>query len=163
MRYCTVDNCKNKHYAKGLCHTHYNKKYVTPEYCAWNRMKDRCYNKNYQFYKYYGGRGITVCDRWRNSFSNFFADMGNKPSTRHSLDKVDNNGNYEPSNCRWATPLEQASNKSNNNRTVGVSFYRNKWQAKLEINRVCVYRHMFDTYEKAVIARKDAEKKYCVI
>jgi hypothetical protein len=74
-------------------------------------MKRRCHNINYSQYFYYGGRGITVCDRWINSFENFIADMGEKPSSLHSLDRIDNNGNYEPSNCRWATSSEQRINQ----------------------------------------------------
>ncbi len=83
----------------------------TAEYRAWHSMKDRCFCVNNKSYSYYGGRGITVCDRWRNSFENFFEDMGKKPRKDLSLDRVDNNGNYAPNNCRWATHSEQQSNK----------------------------------------------------
>jgi hypothetical protein len=76
-------------------------------------MKARCSNPNTKYYKDYGGRGIQVCERWIHSFENFLEDMGEKPSPNHSMDRVDNNGNYEPSNCRWATAKEQASNTRN--------------------------------------------------
>jgi hypothetical protein len=84
-------------------------------YNIWASMKARCFNPKKDKYKYYGGRGVTVCERWRNSFENFLADMGEPPSARHSIDRINNDGNYEPSNCRWATPLEQAHNKRNIN------------------------------------------------
>lgn len=88
---------------------------VSPEYRAWVHMKTRCYNVNASNYYLYGGRGIKVCDRWFNSFENFFADMGMRPSAEHSLDRYPNvNGDYELSNCRWATKIEQARNKRNN-------------------------------------------------
>lgn len=89
----------------------------TVEYLTWRRMKRRCYNEREHNYRHYGGRGISVCDRWRNSFENFLADMGQRPSSRHSLDRIDVDGNYEPSNCRWATHLEQARNKRKRPRT----------------------------------------------
>lgn len=73
-------------------------------------MRERCYNPKHIAYHRYGGRGITVCDRWRNSFEAFLADMGARPEGR-TLDRVNNNGNYEPSNCRWATPKEQRANQ----------------------------------------------------
>lgn len=82
------------------------------EYRSWLCMRARCsYPNNNEFHRY-GARGITVCDRWEGSFENFIADMGRKPTTRHSIDRFpDPYGNYEPANCRWATPLEQANNK----------------------------------------------------
>lgn len=85
--------------------------YGTPEYSAWGSMKTRCYNQAQRAYKDYGARGISVCDRWRFSFENFLEDMGLKPSPKHSIDRINNNGNYEPGNCRWVTIEVQADNK----------------------------------------------------
>ncbi len=111
----------------------------TSVYLAWLAMKNRCYVATNKHYHNYGGRGISVCDRWLNSFENFFADMGNKPSEDYSLDRYPNmNGNYEPSNCRWATREQQANNTRRNafyiingekitatqaNRKYGISIY----------------------------------------
>lgn len=80
-------------------------------YSIYKGMIERCYYEKSKGYKYYGLRGITVCDRWRNCFSNFRDDMGEPTSIKHSLDRINNDGNYEPSNCRWATAKEQANNK----------------------------------------------------
>ena len=89
----------------------------TPEYGAWNGMKTRCLNKSFRYYSYYGGRGISVCERWLR-FENFLADMGlkPKPKSRYSLDRIDTNGNYEPGNCRWATDQEQSENRRSTKR-----------------------------------------------
>jgi len=84
----------------------------TTEYTCWVNMRLRCFNPNDQHWADYGGRGITVCERWRDSFENFLVDMGRKPTSAHSIDRWPNNdGNYELSNCRWATQKEQASNR----------------------------------------------------
>jgi hypothetical protein len=82
----------------------------TQEYRAWVNMRQRCYNQNNTKYDDYGARGIKVCDRWFHSFKNFLADMGYKPSPEYSLDRRNNDGNYEPKNCRWATRKVQRNN-----------------------------------------------------
>jgi hypothetical protein len=74
-------------------------------------MRNRCYNPKNNRYKIYGGRGIKVCDEWLKSFKNFIDDIGRKPGPQYSIDRINVNGNYEPSNCRWATPEQQANNK----------------------------------------------------
>jgi hypothetical protein len=86
------------------------------EYNTWHSMKSRCLRKTDPNYHHYGGRGIIICDRWKDSFENFFADMGFKPTPKHSIDRIDVDGNYEPSNCRWATAKEQANNTRRNKR-----------------------------------------------
>ena len=85
-----------------------------PEYRHWINMKSRCFNPNVPNFKNYGGRGITVCERWKDDFSAFFADMGPRPSKRHTIDRKENSGNYEPKNCRWATHSEQGRNRRGN-------------------------------------------------
>lgn len=89
-----------------------HRKSNTRTYNSWEGMKGRCLNPNNQRWESYGGRGITVCERWLN-FDNFLADMGDRPKGR-SLDRIDNNGNYELSNCRWATPRQQQNNMKTN-------------------------------------------------
>ena len=87
---------------------------MTPEYGAWSCMKSRCTNPNAKQFKYYGGRGIKICKRWFHSFENFLSDMGRRPSSKHSLDRYPNiNGDYKPSNCRWATKKEQSEGRRN--------------------------------------------------
>lgn len=83
----------------------------TPEYVAWKQLKTRCLLATGKDFPLYGGRGIRVCDRWRSSFANFLADMGPRPTPGHSMDRIDPEGHYEPTNCRWATPREQRLNQ----------------------------------------------------
>lgn len=105
----------------------------SPEYATWCRIKDRCLNQNNPKYERYGARGIVVCERWVQSFDNFYSDMGKRPSDKHSIDRVNNDGPYSPDNCRWAAPQEQARNKSNNRwlTAAGVTETLTWWAARL--------------------------------
>jgi hypothetical protein len=125
---CTMPGCENTHVAKGLCRKHYGRRYRTgtteriqredhkmyyfPEYKTWCAIKDRCYRKNSINYHRYGGRGITVCEKWKNSFISFYTDMGPKPSKKHTIDRIDNDRGYYKENCRWITQAENARNSS---------------------------------------------------
>jgi hypothetical protein len=113
----------------------------SPEYRIWSLIIQRCINSNCPRYHDYGGRGITVCDRWLNSFEAFYEDMGPRPSPDHSIDRRENDGNYEKNNCKWSTRVEQQNNKRNN---VFYEYNGRKYQIaeliKLPealINRVC--------------------------
>lgn len=111
--------------------------YLLPEYRTWIGIKVRCYNPKNAFYKNYGGRGIRVCERWLSSVENFVQDMGKRPSSKHSIERLDVNGNYEPSNCIWATQDKQSNNRRS---SVFVEFKGEKltisqWSNKLNIKR----------------------------
>jgi hypothetical protein len=83
------------------------------EYNSWVAMRQRCYSVKHQHYNNYGGRGIRICVRWENSFENFLIDMGPKPNKKYSIHRLDNDKNYEPDNCKWATSKEQSNNRRN--------------------------------------------------
>lgn len=106
------------------------------EYKTWRAIKARCLNPKNPAFHNYGGRGITICDRWLNSFENFLEDMGRKPSKNHSIDRINNNGNYELSNCKWSSKKEQ----SNNQRINKIVTYNEKtqtlrqWSEELKID-----------------------------
>lgn len=105
---------KDKAYSHNIRHGHTSwRTQSSPTFNSWAHMIQRCTNPKNRGFKNYGGRGITVCDRWLESFENFLSDMGEKPKGK-SLDRKNNNGNYEPGNCRWATPKEQGNNTRRN-------------------------------------------------
>lgn len=114
------------------------------EFEAWHSMKQRCSNPNYKNYKWYGGRGIRVCDRWLNSFTDFYGDMGKRPSNKYSLDRIDVNGNYEPDNCKWSTAKEQHNNKRTNKviEVNGRTQTIQQWCDELGINSHTVYKRL---------------------
>lgn len=99
----------------GLIHGDTTNNRSSPEYVSWSSMKSRCYNKNDPGYRYYGGRGIRVCNRWKNNFVDFLFDVGRRPTLTHSLDRYPSrDGNYGPKNVRWATQVEQQNNRDSN-------------------------------------------------
>lgn len=126
-------------------------------------MIQRCYDPKVKSYHRYGGRGITVCDRWRESVINFVADMGNAPDSKHSLDRINNDGNYEPSNCRWATMKEQHRNKRNNRflTHAGETLVIQDWAIRIGIDHTTLVNRLQRgwTVEKSVTTPKLRHKK----
>ena len=174
MRYCTVKDCKNKHSAKGLCNKHYLIEYHKSSVSNYVKQKEadihrsmlsRCYNPNNKGYKNYGGRGISVCDRWLgdDGFNNFIADMGRCPD-KLSIDRIDNDKGYYPDNCRWTTYSIQNINKRLNSRNSsgyrGVHIYTKahnrgwakQWLASINMDCYCIHLGSFSTKEEAALA-----------
>lgn len=110
---------------------------VTTEYKIWRGIKERCLNTNNIGYVNYGGRGIKICERWVNSFESFLADMGCRPSRQHSIDRINNDGDYEHLNCRWATSADQQNNKRTNKFIVfqGRKLTIAQWAGLLKMNK----------------------------
>ncbi len=108
---------------------------VTPECRAWHHMIQRCYWKTHKYYDHYGGRGINVCKRWRDSFENFLSDVGARPSSLHSLGRIDNDGSYTPKNVVWQTRAEQSVNKTTTHFITfhGETFAMKIWAKRLKI------------------------------
>lgn len=113
---------------KEKCGKGTHRKTHTTEYNSWIGMKTRCNNINSSDYPNYGGRGISVCEEWVSSFERFLSDMGEKPGVGYSLDRIDVDGNYCPSNCRWATQKTQNNNKQRNNRSFITNEYLHLWK-----------------------------------
>lgn len=125
-----------------------NKLYTTihfkSEYNTYNAIKQRCYYTKNKYYLYYGGRGIKMCQRWLNGFDNFLNDMGRKPSKKHSIDRIDVNGDYCKENCRWADVREQSRNKRTSSVLEYNGIFKNKidWAKELKTNTSSINWHL---------------------
>lgn len=128
-----------------------------PYYHIWTGMKQRCSNRRHRDYFRYGGRGIRVCEEWRSSFDTFVNDMGVRPSALHSLDRINNDGNYEPRNCRWATKQDQVANRRlQKNNTLGyrgVHLNGNRWAAQVNYQGHVFHFGQYDTVVEAAYVR----------
>lgn len=129
-----------------------------PVYGIWLEMKRRCYKKNRHNYKYYGGRGIKVCDRWLDSFSNFYKDMGGRPD-KFEIDRIDNNKDYSPDNCRWVSHRDNTLNRNgySNSGIKGVRFNRGRYEASLRRFGKFIYLGRYSSLELATQAVKNYE------
>ncbi len=109
----------------------------TAEYNSWFAAKQRCTNPKHQYFYAYGGRGIQMCKEWSDSFEAFFAHMGPKPSPMHSIDRIDVDGNYCPENCRWASPQQQSSNKTNSRMlsAFGTNMCASEWSKLMGVSQ----------------------------
>lgn len=165
----SISNLGRNHTTSCGCHSKEVRtkhgKYKSRAYRARLDMLSRVYDSRHPGYKDYGGRGIKVCDRWLESFENFYADMGDCPEGM-SLDRINPLGNYEPSNCRWATSSIQSYNQlkrtDNTSGRTGVYLNKssNKWVSQIGFEGKVVFLGSFKNFEDAVKARKEAEIKY---
>lgn len=126
-------------------------------YERWRAMIRRCYQKDHHGYKHYGARGIKVCDRWLNSFADFLTDIGPQPSKNHMLDRIDNNGNYEPCNIRWATFSEQNNNRRNNIiiEYKGRKMSANQWSRETGLHVTRILYRFHKGYNENDVFSKD--------
>lgn len=136
--------CLRKDGSRSVTHGQASGGNFTPEYRTWQNMNTRCYNPKTKRFHNHGGRGIIVCERWH-KFDNFFADMGKKPSPIHSIDRFpDNDGNYFKENCRWATPKQQAENRSSNRfiEYNGDKMILANWARKFKVNPSSLFAYI---------------------
>lgn len=179
MKICKIDECERKYYARGWCYKHYQRwwKHDDPEYSSremhgysnhplytvWEHMKQRCYNENEKAYKNYGGRGITVCKEWKNSFEAFFEWALPLWKVGLLIDRINNNGNYYPENCQFVTYTESNLNtqllrSTSTSGYRGVTYHKNneKWIAQITIDNKNKYLGSFNTPEDAALAFDNA-------
>lgn len=157
---------KKEHKGGKIKHNEGSNKTKTKEYRTWNSIKQRCNNPKHHSYKWYKKNNINICEEWKNNFEAFLKHVGRAPTNKHTIDRIDNHKNYEPNNCRWVLPTTQIINqnirKNNTTGTKGVYKIKNKerWIAKIWINKKEISLGYFKTIEDAIQARKIAEEKY---
>jgi hypothetical protein len=140
-------------------HGHCRKGAHTLTYTSWLGMRDRCNSKNHSEYKRYGARGIRVCERW-DTFANFLADMGERPSRKHSVDRRDSDGHYEPGNCRLATSVEQSRNRkyAKNITLNGETLHALDWAQKLGLSINTIRKRIRVNSDPAQILRPSRQQ-----
>lgn len=154
--------CRKMELARERLSTH--KRAGSPIYAVWQTMLRRCDNPRSRSYPDYGGRGITVCERWH-SFENFLSDMGERPSSKHTIERIENSGNYDLANCTWLLRSEQNKNQrrriDNTSGTTGVVWNasRGRWEAFIGDRGKRVYLGLFDTTEEAIAVRTAAMRE----
>lgn len=169
---CLVNGCDAKHRARGYCAAHYKTLYlyrIKIFYFVWHDIKNRCYNEHFYRYDDWGGRGIKMYDDWKSNYWNFhnwiIENIGDRPTVKHQLDRIDNNGNYEPGNLKWSTSVEQGRNRRvRRESTTGVRGveYRPKqgYVVRISVDKKRIYLGSFDSLEKATSIRLAAEQMY---
>lgn len=166
---CATKKCGKPIRASGYCKNHYHSEVFLkrrPLYNTWCNMLRRCNDPSHPRYKDWGGRGIKVCERWQRSYTDFARDMGQRPSRDHTLDRIDNNGDYEPSNVRWTTASRQSFNRrvrnTNSTGVSGVCWNKRigRYQATITVNKKREHLGWFKDLDDAISARRRAEVRY---
>lgn len=165
---CVLKHCTNKQRGGGYCKQHYLAYVFLPKrplYATWNNIKRRCRDESYPRYSDWGGRGITICEKWFNDYFAFEKAVGPKPSPFHQLDRKNNNGNYEPGNVRWTSATLQARNRrrksTNSSGYTGVEVVGpNAYTANITVNKKRIHLGTFRTIKRAIQARAAAQAVY---